>query len=201
MQILLFPTIFIIICSNGEPPYTVRENRFYKAKNKSCPSVVLWLFVQSTVGVALRPPPEADKGSKVLPEIMSKRKHIYMQRIATIFQTGELGPLLQIKLDFAIFICFVIIIMYVLLPAGERGFPLQNSSHFATFIKLHLPNILWYYFAGLWNSSLTKTRRHITVIVFGYVPFVVYIYPYTNVAKLLWYRYNCLLYTSPSPRD
>jgi hypothetical protein len=69
--------------------------------------------------VALRPPPVADKGSKALSEIMSKRQHIYVQRIATIFQMGELGSLLQIKLDFAIFICFVIIIMYVLLPAGE----------------------------------------------------------------------------------
>ena len=71
------------------------------------------------VGVALGPPPVAEKGSKALSEITSKRRHIYVQRIATIFQTGELGSLLQIKLDFAIFICFVIIIMHVLLPAGE----------------------------------------------------------------------------------
>ena len=35
------------------------------------------------VGVALRPPPVADKGSKALSEITSKR---YVQRIATIFQ-------------------------------------------------------------------------------------------------------------------
>ena len=69
--------------------------------------------------VALRPPPVADKGSKALSEIMSKRQHIYVQRIATIFQTGERGSLLQMKNDFAIFICFVIIIMYVLLSAGE----------------------------------------------------------------------------------
>ena len=38
------------------------------------------------VGVALRPPPVADKGSKALSEIMSKRQHIYVQRIATIFR-------------------------------------------------------------------------------------------------------------------
>ena len=92
MQILLFPTIFIIICSNGEPPYPVREDRFYNDKNKSCPSVVLRLFVQSTVGVALRPPPVADKGSIALSEITSKRKCIYAQRIATIFQTGGHYP-------------------------------------------------------------------------------------------------------------
>ena len=81
--------------------------------------------------VALRPPPVADKGSKALSEIMSKRQHIYVQRIATIFQTGELGSLLQIKIkhDFTIFICFVIIIMYVLLSAGERGFPTDYTQH------------------------------------------------------------------------
>ena len=28
----------------------------------------------------------------------------------------------------------------------------------------------------LWKNSLTKTRRHITVTVFGYVPFAVYIF-------------------------
>ena len=90
--------------------------------------------------VALRPPPVADKGSKALSEIMSKRQHIYVQRIATIFQTGELGSLLQIKLDFAIFICFVIIIMYVLLSAGERGSPLQ-IIHNIHYIKTFLSNI------------------------------------------------------------
>ena len=57
-----------------------------------------------TVGVTLRLPPVADKGSKVLSELMSKSQHIYVQRIATIFQTGELGSLLQIKLDFAIYL-------------------------------------------------------------------------------------------------
>lgn len=44
------------------------------------------------VGVALRPPPVADKGSKALSEIMSKRQYIYVQRIATIFQTGGYYP-------------------------------------------------------------------------------------------------------------
>ena len=78
----------------------------------------------------------ADKGSKALSEIMSKRQHIYVQRIATIFQTGEHGSPLQMKNDLAIFICFVIIIMYVLLPAGERGSPLQfihNIHHIKIF--------------------------------------------------------------------
>ena len=88
------------------------------------------------VGVALRPPPVADKGSKVLSELMSKSQHIYVQRIATIFQTGELGSLLQMKNDFAIFICFVIIIMYVLLSAENEVFPYRlyttsiTSKHF-----------------------------------------------------------------------
>ena len=86
--------------------------------------------------VALRPPPVADKGSEALSEIMSKRQHIYVQRIATIFQTGELGSLLQMKNDFAIFICFVIIIMYVLLSAENEVFPYRlyttsiTSKHF-----------------------------------------------------------------------
>ena len=44
------------------------------------------------VGVALRPPPVADKGSKALSEITSKRQCIYAQRIATIFQTGRYYP-------------------------------------------------------------------------------------------------------------
>ena len=44
------------------------------------------------VGVALRPPPVADKGSKALSEITSKRQCIYAQRIATIFQTGGYHP-------------------------------------------------------------------------------------------------------------
>lgn len=43
----------------------------------------------------LRPPPVADKGSKALFEIMSKRQYIYVQRIATIFQTGGYYPPLR----------------------------------------------------------------------------------------------------------
>ena len=41
--------------------------------------------------VALRPPPVEKKGNNALSEITSNRKHIYVQRIATIFQTGERG--------------------------------------------------------------------------------------------------------------
>jgi len=37
----------------------------------------------------LRPLPVADKGSNALSEITSKRKYIYVRRIATIFQTGR----------------------------------------------------------------------------------------------------------------
>ena len=44
------------------------------------------------VGVALRPPSVAEKGSKALSEITSKRQCIYAQRIATIFQTGGYHP-------------------------------------------------------------------------------------------------------------
>ena len=45
-----------------------------------------------SVGVALRPPPVAEKGSIALSEITSKRQCIYAQRIATIFQTGGYYP-------------------------------------------------------------------------------------------------------------
>ena len=44
------------------------------------------------VGVALRPLPVAEKGSKALFEITSKRQYIYVQRIATVFQTGRYHP-------------------------------------------------------------------------------------------------------------
>ena len=37
----------------------------------------------------------ADEGSKALSETTSKRQYIYVQRIATIFQTGEHGSPLQ----------------------------------------------------------------------------------------------------------
>jgi len=57
--------------------------------------------------VALQPPPVADKGSNALSEITSNRKHIYVQRIATIFQTGEHGSPLQYYNRFAEFIKFV----------------------------------------------------------------------------------------------
>ena len=38
----------------------------------------------------MRPPPVAERRSKALSEIRSKRKHIYVQRIATVFQTVNL---------------------------------------------------------------------------------------------------------------
>ena len=50
---------------------------------------------------ALRPPPVTEKGSKALSEITSKRKHIYVQRIATIFQTGEHGSPLHWNTQFS----------------------------------------------------------------------------------------------------
>ena len=58
------------------------------------------LVVQPKQMVALRPPPVADKGSNALSEITSNRKHIYVQRIATIFQTGEHGSPLQTMHNF-----------------------------------------------------------------------------------------------------
>ena len=64
--------------------------------------------------VALRPPPVADKGSKALSEITSNRKHIYVQRIATIFQTGEHGSPLRVDNYFMTFIMFCIYHTFVL---------------------------------------------------------------------------------------
>ena len=61
---------------------------------------LLVLVLQSKQMVALRPPPVADKGSNALSEITSNRKHIYVQRIATIFQTGEHGSPLQTMHNF-----------------------------------------------------------------------------------------------------
>lgn len=58
---------------------------------------LLVLVEQPKQMVALRPPPVADKGSNALSEITSNRKHIYVQRIATIFQTGEHGSPLTFK--------------------------------------------------------------------------------------------------------
>ena len=56
---------------------------------------LLVLVEQPKQMVALRPPPVADKGSNALSERTSNRKHMYVQRIATIFQTGERGSPLQ----------------------------------------------------------------------------------------------------------
>ena len=53
---------------------------------------LLVLVEQPKQMVALRPPPVAEKGSKALSEITSKRQCIYAQRIATIFQTGGYHP-------------------------------------------------------------------------------------------------------------
>ena len=61
---------------------------------------LLVLVEQSKQMVALRPPPVADKGSNALSEITSNRKHIYVQRIATIFQTGEHGSPLHLNNNF-----------------------------------------------------------------------------------------------------
>jgi len=68
---------------------------------------LLVLVLQSKQMVALRPPPVADKGSNALSEITSNRKHIYVQRIATIFQTGEHDSPLQYNNRFVRFIKLV----------------------------------------------------------------------------------------------
>lgn len=68
---------------------------------------LLVLVEQPKQMVALRPPLVADKGSNALSEITSNRKHIYVQRIATIFQTGEHGSPLQYNNHFVRFIKFV----------------------------------------------------------------------------------------------
>ena len=59
--------------------------------------LMYWFFIlqiflpnKGLEGVALRPPPVAERGSKALSEIRSKRKYIYVQRIATVFQTVNL---------------------------------------------------------------------------------------------------------------
>ena len=62
-------------------------------------ALLVWVL-QSKQMVALRPPPVADKGSNALSEITSNRKHIYVQRIATIFQTGEHGSPLHLNNNF-----------------------------------------------------------------------------------------------------
>ena len=68
---------------------------------------LLVLVEQPKQMIALRPPPVADKGSNALSEITSNRKHIYVQRIATIFQTGENDSPLQYNNRFAEFIKLV----------------------------------------------------------------------------------------------
>ena len=86
---------------------------------------LLVLVLQSKQMVALRPPPVADKGSNALSEITSNRKHIYVQRIATIFQTGEHGSPLHYFGNCISFIQFIFIINFL---------PLQNyeNNHNAT---------------------------------------------------------------------
>ena len=71
------------------------------------------------VGVALRPPPVAEKGSKALSEITSKRQCIYAQRIATIFQTGGYHPPALMKF-YVLQKCFDIMeIMYSFVAANR----------------------------------------------------------------------------------
>ena len=66
-------------------------------RSKSKVPVIQVLFIlqffcaiKGLEGVALRPPPVADKGSKALSEIRSIRQCIYAQRNATIFQTANI---------------------------------------------------------------------------------------------------------------
>ena len=82
------------------------------------------LVVQPKQMVALRPPPVADKVSNALSEITSNRKHIYVQRIATIFQTGERDSPLQYDSCFAVFIKFVLTysLHYYLRASDERPY-------------------------------------------------------------------------------
>ena len=67
-----------------------------RSKSKVPVTAGAFLFLQIFLpnkgleGVALRPPPVAERGSKALSEIRNKRKHIYVQRIATVFQTVNL---------------------------------------------------------------------------------------------------------------
>ena len=78
----------------------------------------------------MRPPPVADKGSKALSEIMSNRKHIYVQRIATIFQTGVHWAPALMKL-FVLCVCYdVIKIVYSNVVANRvrQSFRLQNQN-------------------------------------------------------------------------
>ena len=85
---------------------------------------LLVLVEQPKQMVALRPPPVADKGSNALSEITSNRKHIYVQRIATIFQTAERDSPLQYDGCFAVFIKFVLTysLYYYLRASDERPY-------------------------------------------------------------------------------
>ena len=56
-----------------------------KDKSELCRNMRMWSCLLYT----------SDKGSKALSEITSNRKHIYVQRIATIFQTGGYYPPLR----------------------------------------------------------------------------------------------------------
>ena len=93
------------------------------------------------------------------------------------------------------FIKFVLNVISAVTHGRTRFSPTKQQS-FCDIYKITSVKHFVILLAKLWNNSLTKIRRHITVIVFGYVPFVVYIYPYTNVAKLLWYRYKITVFTN-----
>ena len=83
----------------------------------------------------------ADRGSKALFEITSKRKHIYVQRIATIFQTGEHGSPLQYNNKIVTFIKsdFICNLHRYLRAADDRPYG------FVTFIKFVLTYNLYHY--------------------------------------------------------
>ena len=83
-------------CKIGSIKYKPFVYRMLLIKTLIADVYLFVLVLQPKRLVALRPPPVAEKGSKALSEITSKRQCIYVQRIATIFQTGEHGSPLQI---------------------------------------------------------------------------------------------------------
>ena len=85
-----------------------------------------------SVGVALRPPPVAEKGSIALSEITSKRQCIYAQRIATIFQTGGYYPPASKDTNIAIEINYINITKLLLFCRGEPCSPIRVQC-----IRLH----------------------------------------------------------------
>ena len=95
------------------------------------------LVLQPKRLVALRPPPVADKGSKALSEITSKRQYIYVQRIAVIFQTGE------------------------------HGSPLQYNNYIVAFIELYLSQIICGYLRASDERPyrITTTLQHLSDFV------------------------------------